>query len=84
MWNNLLGSRLETYQNAVLSVVEEHGYPCSVRCQVRVNVAQQRVVLPNPPAQIAGWRGLACLLFHEHDAQLESLRQLVLLGTLQD
>jgi hypothetical protein len=84
MWNKTLGSFLATYPNAVLSIADDDGYPASVRCSLEVDIAQQTVMIPRPPIQAKSWRGHACLLFHEHDAHLESLRQLVLLGELTE
>ncbi len=82
MWNKALGRQIETYPTAVLSIVESDGYPSSVRCQVRAEMQLSRILIPDPPAQAKIWRGRACLLFHEHDARLESLRQMVALGNL--
>lgn len=84
MWNNNLGKRIPTYSTAVLSVVEANGYPMSIRCQVSADAAHHLVRIVHPSTLVQGWRGRACLLFHEHDARLESLRQMVVLGKLQD
>lgn len=84
MWNKTLGSFLATYPHAVLSTADDNGYPASVRCHIEVDVAQQTVIIAHPPTQAQSWRGQAGLLFHEHDAHLESLRQLLLLGTLAE
>ncbi|MGH2509345.1 MAG: hypothetical protein ACRDHZ_18355, partial [Ktedonobacteraceae bacterium] len=84
MWNNTLGSFLATYPHAVLSIVDDDGYPASIRCHIKVDAAQQTVMITDPPIQVKSWRGPACLLFHEHDAHLESLRQLILLGKLTE
>jgi hypothetical protein len=84
MWNERLASLIDTYHSAVLSSVESDGYPTSVRCQIRADVSRHLVTISDPPALAKNWRGRACLLFHEHDAGLESLRQLVVLGELRD
>lgn len=84
MWNNALGALLATYPNAVLSIADENGYPASIRCRIEGNAEQHVVIIANPPMQTKSWRGQACLLFHEHDAHLESLRQLLLLGKLTE
>jgi hypothetical protein len=84
MWNERLGVLIETYQSAVLSSVESDGYPASVRCQIRADMSRHVVIISDPPALAKNWRGPACLLFHEHDAGLEALRQMVVLGELKD
>lgn len=84
MWNERLGMLIETYQSAVLSSVEDDGYPASVRCQIRADAGRHLVTISNPPPLAKNWRGRACLLFHEHDAGLEALRQLAVLGELRD
>ena len=83
MWNERLAKLIDTYQSAVLSIVENDGYPASIRCHIRPNIQDQVVIIPDPPALIKNWRGRACLLFHEHDPALEALRQLVVLGELK-
>jgi len=84
MPNERLLKLIDTYQSAVLSSVESNGYPASVRCQTRVDISHHLVIIPNPPTLAQNWRGRACLLFHEHDAGLEALRQMVALGELRD
>ncbi|MBZ0285102.1 MAG: hypothetical protein K8L97_30480 [Anaerolineae bacterium] len=72
---------LESYPNGVLTIIDEAGYPLSVRCQPRADQPQQRfyVRLPdNLPIQA----GAASLLFHAHDEQLDNLRSVTVQGTL--
>jgi hypothetical protein len=82
MWNEHLAARASNYSTGVLSIVDAHGYPMSVRCAVRLDVSRQVFTFPNPPALAASCRGKACLLFHQFDERLEGLRQMVILGDL--
>jgi len=82
MWNETLGRLIATYQSGVLSSIEESGYPVSIRCQVQADAEHQRIMILDPPALAANWRGPASLLFHTHDARLERLRQLAVQGEL--
>jgi hypothetical protein len=84
MWNEQLGNLISTYPTAILSIVQNDGYPASVRCQVRVDLQDHVIFIDHPPLWARAWRGRAGLLFHQHDERLESLRQLLLLGVLDD
>jgi hypothetical protein len=84
MWNKHLAKLVDTYHNAVLSSIESDGYPASIRCRIHPNMQDRVVIISNPPPLAKKWRGRACLLFHEHDAALEALRQLVVLGELSE
>lgn len=82
MWNKKLGRLIATYPSGVLSIVEDDGYPASIRCQVSTDAEHHRIALVDPPALAKYWRGPANLLFHEHDDCLERLRQMALAGVL--
>lgn len=83
MWNERLASLAGEYPTGVLTVVEPSGYPASVRCAPRLDTSRQVFTIPDVPPLAASWRGLACLLFHMHDARLEGLRQMVVKGELE-
>ncbi|HLI09651.1 MAG TPA: hypothetical protein VKV40_24020 [Ktedonobacteraceae bacterium] len=82
MWNEQLAARACNYTSGVLSIVDDDGYPMSVRCTAYADAACQVFTFPSPPALAADWRGKACLLFHEFNEQLEGLKQMVILGEL--
>ena len=82
MWNEQLAELSRRYATGVLSIVGADEYPVSVRCIVHLDTARHVFTFPTPPAQAMGWRGKACLLFHQFNERLEGLRQLVILGEL--
>jgi hypothetical protein len=77
-------NRIGDYESAVLSWVAADGYPASVRCRAALDPASGVLTLYGLGAAAAGVRGPACLLFHRHDAHLEGLHQMVVLGGLSD
>jgi hypothetical protein len=83
MWNDRLAALTDEYQTAILSTVDPYGYPLSVRCTVRLDAARQVVIITDPPALSAAWRGKACLLFHQFNKGMKKLRQMVILGELE-
>lgn len=84
MWNKQLAALAANYPTGILSIVDQNEYPLSIRCTVHVDTQRQLFTIVNPPVWATGWRGKACLLFHTHDARLESMRQMVVLGELVD
>ena len=82
MWDKRLAALVRVYPTGVLSWVEPSGDPVSVRVVVELDEAGERVLFPALPPAAHGSSGLACLLFHFHDDQLEGLRQMVLKGEL--
>ena len=80
MWNDI-AKYLPNFPSAVLSGVDEDGYPFSVRCQpeldddaefLRINLPESSEIQPGP----------ASLLCHKHDEQLWNLESFVVRGTL--
>lgn len=72
---------MSDYDSAVLSAVDESGYPFSFRCHpqpdqdvggVRVEVPSELMLRPGP----------ASLLWHKHDDQLWHQRSFIVRGTL--
>ena len=71
MWNKILAARARAYPSGVLTIVDEAGYPLSVRCTVQFDDARELVTFTTPPPLISGRQGLANLLFHRNNAVLE-------------
>jgi hypothetical protein len=84
MWNERLARLAGGYTTGVLSTVDADGYPQSVRCAPQMDAAHQRFTFPGVSPLAAGWRGKACLLFHQHNERLEGLRQMVAKGELTE
>ena len=82
MWNKRLIACARAYPNGVLTVVEESGYPRSVRCAVEFDDTRELILIPTPPQDLVGWQGLACLLFHRHNADLSGQHELLIKGEL--
>src|SRR5205085_4281246 len=84
MWNKTLIACARTYPSGVLSVVEDSGYPRSVRCVVELDDARELILFPTPPPDLVGRQGLACLLFHRHEADLGGQHELLIKGELRE
>ncbi len=84
MWNKSLIACARTYPSGVLAVVEDSGYPFSVRCVVEFDDARELILFPTPPPDMVGRQGLACLLFHRHDADLGGQHELLIKGELRE
>jgi len=80
MWSSNLATCARAYPDAVLSVVDPDGYPCSTRCTVRLDDRREVITFINLPPLASSWRGPACLLFHRHDDRLENQYQLMIRG----
>ena len=81
MWTDLV-AQLRRYPSAVLTALDDAGYPVSVRCQPRVDEARQvvRITL----AGAVGLRaGPASILCHMHDDQLWHLSNVLIRGTIE-
>ncbi len=84
MWNELLIACARTYPSGVLTVVEDSGYPLSVRCVVEFDDARELILFPAPPPDVVGRQVLACLLFHRHNADMSGQRELLIKGELRE
>jgi hypothetical protein len=84
MWNKRLIACARTYSSSVLSVVEDSGYPLSVRCVVEFDDSRELILFPTPPLDVVGRQGPACLLFHQHNADLSGQRELLIKGELRE
>lgn len=84
MWNKALIACARVYPSGVLTVVEDSGYPRSVRCVVEFDDARELILFPAPPPDMVGRQGLACLLFHRHNADLGGQHELLIKGELRE
>jgi hypothetical protein len=82
MWDDRLAALVADYPTGVLSWVAPGGDPVSVRCRVVLDPARRLATFTELPPLAADARGLACILFHQHDEHLEGLRQMVVKGEL--
>ncbi len=80
MWNKALIACARTYPSGVLTVVEDSGYPRSVRCLVEFDDARELILISIPSLEVVSRQGLACLLFHRHNADMSGQRELLLQG----
>ena len=84
MWNKQLIACARTYPSGVLTVVEDSGYPLSLRCNVEFDDVRELILFPVPTPDVVGRQGLACLLFHRHNADMSGQRELLIKGELRE
>src|SRR5437868_14348540 len=84
MWKEKLIACARTYPSGVLTVVEDSGYPRSVRCVVEFDDARELILISIPSLEVVGRQGLACLLFHRHNADMSGQRELLIKGELHE
>ena len=84
MWNKSLIACARTYPSGVLTVVEDSGYPLSVRCNVEFDDVRELILFPAPTPDVVGRQGLACLLFHRHNADMSGQCELLIKGELRE
>jgi len=70
------------YRDGILSVVDDSGYPFSVRVQVAIDDVHERLVLSGMDRSLPFGPGPACVAFHRHDEHLENQYQLLVRGQL--
>ncbi|MGE2836420.1 hypothetical protein [Mycobacterium sp. SMC-4] len=73
MWTEA-AKRLRAFDDAVLTAVDEHGYPISVRVPTRDYDAATGELPAQLPATLAAAEGPANLLCHSHDDKLWNLQ----------
>jgi len=81
MWNRI-AKQVQSYPDAILTFVQESGFPFSVRCKPHYERDQQvfRLHLPDQIGIQAGPAGLLC---HQHDKNLWNLKSIVVRGRLE-
>src|SRR6266571_1222615 len=84
MWNKALIACARTYPSGVLTVVEDSGYPRSVRCLVEFDDGRELILISIPSLEVVSRQGLACLLFHRHNADMSGQRELLIKGELHE
>lgn len=81
MWDDIV-KHLVDFSNAVLTGVDEAGYPFSVRCKPEPDSGEQALHVQMPEyANIQP--GPAGLLCHKHDEKLWNLKSFILRGSLE-
>ncbi len=84
MWNKQLIACARTHPSGVLTVVEDSGYPLSVRCNVEFDDARELILFSTLSPDVVVRQGLACLLFHRHNADMGGQRELPIKGELHE
>ncbi|MGI8576129.1 MAG: hypothetical protein ACR2MA_12575 [Egibacteraceae bacterium] len=82
MWHEI-ERYVPSFPDAVLSAVDNSGYPVSVRCRPRLDAHREVLLLDTDPF-IGGVEGPASMLFHTHDERLVKMRSCVLRGSLRE
>jgi hypothetical protein len=81
MWDEIM-KHMADFSSAVLTGVDQAGYPFSVRCKPEPDVDEQ-VLRVQVPEYTNIQPGLAGLLCHKHDEQLWNLKSFMLRGSLE-
>jgi hypothetical protein len=80
MWDEIV-EHLGEFPTAVLTGVDDTGYPTSLRCTPEA-VGPSRSLRLELPEAVGIQSGPACLLCHRHDEQLWNLKSFLLRGEL--
>lgn len=81
MWDDIV-KYLGEFPNAVLTAVDDAGYPLSVRCTPEPDISNQVMRLKLP--SYSGFQiGSASLLCHSHDELLWNLKSFLVVGSLE-
>jgi hypothetical protein len=70
------------FRRAILTAMDNDGYPCSVRCQPQLDAAAQRLRMQIPP-DVTPLPGPASLLWHRHDEWLWRQKSFLVRGVLE-
>ena len=81
MWDDIVKYLVE-FPNAVLTVVDDTGYPFSVRCTPEPDISNQ-VLRIKLPSYSSIQFGPASLLCHGHDELLWNLKSFMITGSLE-
>lgn len=81
MWPKIVAG-MRAYRSAVLTAVDDSGYPYSLRCQPQAVDAEQVLEL-DIPDNTAIQTGKASLLWHKHDDDVGAQTSFLVRGTLE-
>ena len=81
MWDDIV-KHLGDFPNAVLTAVDEEGYPFSVRCTPEPDISNQILRIKLPP-YLGIQLGSASLLCHKHDELLWNFKSFMITGSLE-
>jgi hypothetical protein len=81
MWTDFV-KHLGTFSSAVLTGLDKHGYPYSIRCQPVIDHARKVLVI-HPSEGIEILPGLGCLLCHSHDERIWNLKSFIARGLIE-
>ncbi len=81
MWDDII-KHLESFPNAVLTVVDDAGYPFSVRCTPEPDISNQ-VLRIKLPSYFSFQLGPASMLCHKHDELLWNPKSFMITGSLE-
>jgi hypothetical protein len=81
MWDDIV-KYLGEFPNAVLNVVEDTGYPVSVRCTPEPDISNQELRIKLPSYSKIQF-GPASLLCHGHDELMWNLKSFMITGSLE-
>ena len=81
MWNNIV-KQLSAFPNAVLTGIDNEGYPFSIRCTPQVD-ENRKLLLIKQSGDDRIQPGPAGLLCHSHNEELWNLKSFQILGTLE-
>lgn len=82
MWTELV-RQLQRYPTAVLTVIDQAGYPLSIRCHPQIDRDAQVLRITLAPGIDAMRPGPASILCHAHDEKLWRLTNMLVRGTIE-
>ncbi|HST03367.1 MAG TPA: hypothetical protein VLQ48_01380 [Chloroflexia bacterium] len=82
MWNKTLAQCARVYPTGVLTLIDDAGFPFSVRCEASFDDTTETITLHELPANLAGYQSKACMLFHRHKADFSDQHELMIKGEL--
>lgn len=81
MWDEVV-KESAAFGSAVLTGIDERGYPVSIRCVPVVDPTGQERLVIELPSGVEFSSGRAGLLYHRHDEDLWNLRSFIVRGRL--
>lgn len=82
MWTELV-VQLPHYPSAVITMVDQAGYPLSIRCHPQIDDTAQVLRIALDPGIDETWAGPASILCHAHDERLWRMTNMLVRGTLE-